>query len=289
MGTVAGRGRQEKSGRARPAVAIPAVVWRRIERWLDEYIKQRIAKAEERAKREQERRARGLKPLKPLKRAYPLPLRGVRSPDRALRATIGEALACLRAAPVVLWGYYVHPDDPQPMHPETIRAAWEELGARARVGAYVGATLTLPRCKATLLEREMVRHVVLPEYPEIARDPSRPLPPAVLELIAERAPQEAASYHAGGGERRNLAREHFRWKVARAIEARCGEGSARYGWLDLPPSPTGREVPSVPSGLLFHTLWELRLWLPGLADATRRQLYDAFLQGRKRRKRSTRQ
>jgi hypothetical protein len=257
------------------------VVWRRIERRLDEYIKKRIKRAEERAKREKERLERGLKPLKPIKREHVLPQRAVRSPDRALRATIGEAVACLRAQPVVLEGYYVHPEDRQPMHPEAIRAAWQELAATARVGAYVGATLTLPRCKATLLWREMVRLVLLRDHPEIARDPSL-LTPEVLELIAERAAQEAASYRARRGERRNLASEHFRWKLARAIEARCGEGSAGFGWR-------WETNPEEGLGLLFHTLWELRPWLPGLADATPRELYDAFLQGRKRRKRSTRQ
>jgi hypothetical protein len=134
----------------------------------------------------------------------------------------------------------------------------------------------------------MVRHVLL-DHPEIARDPSQPLKPEVLALIAERAAQEAASYRERGGERRNLAREHFRWELSRTIEARCGEGSARFGWVDLPPSPTGLEVPPSASGLLFDVLGELRPWLPGLADATPRQLYDAFTQGRKRRKRSTRQ
>jgi hypothetical protein len=289
LGKVAGRGRQEKGGRARPAVAIPAVVCRRIERRLDDYIKKRITRAEERAKREKERLERGLKPLKPLKREHALPQRAVRSPDRALRATIREALACFWAAPVLLEGLYLDEDAVQPVPDATIRATWHTLASKARgaaeLCAEVDAELTI-RGKKWLLERAMVRHV-LPDHPEIARDPSQPLKPEVLALIAERAAQEAANYRARGGERRNLAPEHFRWKLARAIEARCGEGSAGFGWR-------WETDPEEGLGLLFHTLWELRPWLPGLADATPRELYDAFLQGRKRlgrkrRKRSTRQ
>jgi hypothetical protein len=277
---VARRRRQEKPGRARPAVAIPSVVWRRIERLLDEDIKARIKREEERDERNRGRLARGLKPLKPLTRAHVLPQRGVRSPDRALRATIGEALACLRAAPVVLEGLYLDPNDERPVPDATIQATWRTLAMKARMLATIGAPFMLRRGKATLLERAMVRHVLMPDHPEIAHDPSQPLTPAVLELIAERAEQKAASYRGRGGEHRNLAREHFRWNVARAIEARCGEGSARLGFV---------YEHDWYRGLLFNVLWELRPWLPGLADATKKQLYDAFTQARrKRRKRSTR-
>jgi hypothetical protein len=256
------------------------VVWRRIERRLDADIKERIKRKKERDKRNKERLARGLKPLRPLKREHVLPRRGVRSPDRALRATIGEALVRLRATPVVPEGLYLDDaDDARPVSPESQRAAWGTLATKAGVRAAIGAPLTIPRGKETLLERAMVCHV-MPDHPAIVRDPSQPLGPEILALIAERAARMATSYRERSGPRRNLALEHFRWVLARAIEARCGEESAGFGWV---------YERSEPVGLLFHTLSELQPWLPGLADATERQLYDAFLQGRKRRKRSTRQ
>src|SRR5262245_53427436 len=115
MGTVAGNG-PEGERRAEP---IPEATWCRIERRLDEYSKERIKRKEERDERNKERLARGLKPLKPLKWEHALPLeeeafpqhvtrrtpalpQRVTSPDEALRATVGEALARFRAAPEVL-------------------------------------------------------------------------------------------------------------------------------------------------------------------------------------------
>src|SRR5262245_6251963 len=118
MGTVA-RGRPEERERARSAAAIPAVVWRRIALRLDEYIQDRIKLTEERLKRGKKR----------LKREHALPQRGVRSPDRALRTAIGDAVARFRAAPVVPEGLYLDPDDARPVPSETVRDTAKILAA----------------------------------------------------------------------------------------------------------------------------------------------------------------
>src|SRR5262245_58983800 len=270
LGTGAGRGRREESARGRPAVASPKRTWPRIERRLDGYVQECI-------KRTKERREQGKKPLK----RDAVPQRRVTSPDRVLRAAIGEALARIRAAPVVPEGLYLDDaDDTRPVPPTTVRATLQRLAAMREM-AELDAQVTIPRGKGTLLARALVRHV-LPDHPEIAGDPSQPLGPTMLALIGERAARLATSYRERGGERRNLAREHLRWELSRAIEARCGEGSARFGWVDVPPSPIGRGVEPSASGLLFDILWELRPWLPGLADAAPRRLYDAFVHRRKR-------
>src|SRR5262249_55691390 len=72
---------------------------------------------------------------------------------------------------------------------------------------------------------------------------------------------------------RNIARMELVARLTRAIEHRCGPGSATLGWDD---------VNDVGQGRLFTVVWWLRPWLPGLEDIMHRGLYDALLTARGR-------
>jgi hypothetical protein len=161
-----------------------------------------------------------------------------------------------------------------------VRAAWQTLATTAGVEAAIGAPLTIPRGKETLLQRAMVRHA-LSDHPEIVRDPSQPLAGDALVLLAARAAWFAETFHDHPGPRRNLALGQFVARVTLAIEARLGVGAATIGWDDSQYRPE-QGLLDAGLGLLYRVVATLQPYLPDLADAKPRALYDAILAARKR-------
>lgn len=167
------------------------------------------------------------------------------------------------------------------MSPEKVVATWRTLATTAGVGAAIGAPLTIPRGKETLLQRAMVRHA-LPDFPEIVRDPSQPLAGDVLVLLAARAAWFAETHHEHPGPRRNLAFGQFVARVELAIVARLGVETATIGWDDSKYIPE-QGLLDAGVGNLYHVIATLQPYLlPDLADAKPRALYDAILAARKR-------